>query len=111
MKRAVKVGIVGLGVRTEVLLAAFLRMDEMEVIAVCDLQEARIQKILEIFQKYGKPAPKTFTNHHDMLKLEELEAVFIPTSWNSHLAIAADCMEAGKYAAIEVGGAASLDEL
>lgn len=111
MKRAVKVGIVGLGVRTEVLLAAFLRMDEMEVIAVCDLQEARIQKILEIFRKYGKPAPKTFTNHHDMLKLEELEAVFIPTSWNSHLAIAADCMEAGKYAAIEVGGAASLDEL
>ena len=111
MKRIVKTGIVGLGVRTEVLLAAFLMMDDMEVIAVCDLQEARIEKILEIFQKYGKPAPKTFTNYHDMLKLEELEAVFIPTSWNSHLQIAADCMEAGKYAAIEVGGAASLDEL
>ena len=111
MKRIVKTGIVGLGVRTEVLLAAFLMMDDMEVIAVCDLQETRIEKILEIFQKYGKPAPKTFTNYHDMLKLEELEAVFIPTSWNSHLQIAADCMEAGKYAAIEVGGAASLDEL
>ncbi len=109
--KTVKVGIVGLGVRTEVLLAAFLLMDDMEVIAVCDLQEARIEKILEIFHKYGKPAPKTFTNYHDMLKMEELEAVFIPTSWNSHLQIAADCMEAGKYAAIEVGGAASLDEL
>ena len=109
--KTVKAGIVGLGVRTEVLLAAFLRMDDMEVIAVCDLQEERIDKILNIFKSYGKAAPKTFTDYHEMLKLEELEAVFIPTSWNSHLAIAADCMEAGKYAAIEVGGASSLEEL
>ena len=111
MKRIVKVGIVGLGARAEVLLAAFLCMDDMEVIAVCDYQEHLIQKTLGIFEKYGKSAPQTFTDYHKMLELEDLEAVFIPTSWNSHLAIAADCMEAGKYAAIEVGGAASIDEL
>lgn len=111
MANMVKVGIVGLGPRAEVLLAAFLRMDDMEVVAVCDLYEEPIQKILGIFEKYEKPAPKTFTNYHDMLEMDELEAVFIPTSWNSHLQIAADCMEKGKYAAIEVGGAASIDEL
>lgn len=111
MESVVKVGIVGLGPRAEVLLAAFLRLDEVEVIAVCDLHKEQIQKILGIFERYGKATPRTFTDYHQMLKLEELEAVFIPTSWNSHLAIAADCMEAGKYAAIEVGGAASLDEL
>lgn len=111
MERTVKVGIVGLGPRAEVLLAAFLQMEGLEVVAVCDLHREPIQKTLGIFERYGKPAPKTFTDYHRMLELEELEAVFIPTSWNSHLAIAADCMEAGKYAAIEVGGAASLDEL
>ena len=111
MARAVKVGIVGLGPRAEVLLAAFLRLDEVDVIAVCDLQEAPIQKTLGIFERYGKPAPQTFRDYRKMLELPELEAVFIPTSWNSHLAIAADCLEAGKYAAIEVGGAASLEEL
>ena len=111
MARAVKVGIVGLGPRAEVLLAAFLRMDEVDVIAVCDLQEAPIEKTLGIFERYGKPAPQTFRDYHRMLELEALEAVFIPTSWNSHLAIAADCMEAGKYAAIEVGGASSVEEL
>ena len=111
MERIVNVGIVGLGPRAEVLLAAFLQMDEVAVVAVCDLQQPMIDKTLGIFAKYGKPAPKTFLDYHQMLKMEELEAVFIPTSWNSHLAIAADCMEAGKYAAIEVGGAASLDEL
>ena len=111
MGRAVKVGIVGLGPRAEVLLAAFLRMDEVDVIAVCDLQETPIEKTLGIFERYGKPAPQTFRDYHRMLELEALEAVFIPTSWNSHLAIAADCMEAGKYAAIEVGGASSVEEL
>jgi predicted dehydrogenase len=111
MERAVKVGIVGLGPRAEVLLAAFLRMDEVDVMAVCDLQEAPIQKTLGIFERYGKPTPQTFKDYHKMLELEELEAVFIPTSWNSHLAIAADCLEAGKYAAIEVGGASSVEEL
>ena len=73
MKRTVKVGIVGLGARAEVLLASFLQMDEMEVIAVCDYQERLIQKILGIFEKYGKPAPQTFTDYHKMLELEELE--------------------------------------
>lgn len=46
-----------------------------------------------------------------MLACEDVEAVFVPTSWNSHLSIAMDCMEAGKYVAIEVGGAASVEEL
>lgn len=109
--RTVKVGIVGLGPRAEVLLATFLNLEDLEVVAVCDLQEEPIQKILGIFRRNGKPAPKTFTDYRKMLEMEELEAVFIPTSWNSHLSIALDCMEAGKYAAIEVGGAASVDEL
>ena len=111
MGRTVKVGIVGLGARAEVLLASFLLMDDLEVVAVCDRYDAQIKKILGIFEKYNKPAPKTFTDYREMLTIDELEAVFIPTSWNSHLAIAADFMEAGKYTAIEVGGASSIEEL
>ena len=64
------VGIVGLGPRAEVLQAAFLQMDEVAVVAVCDLQQPMIDKTLGIFAKYGKPAPKTFLDYHQMLKLE-----------------------------------------
>lgn len=111
MGRVVKVGIIGLGARTETLLTSFVAIDDVEVIAVCDLLEERINKIVNILTSHGKKAPQTFLNYHDMLKCEGLEAVFVPTSWNSHLSIATDCMEAGKYVAIEVGGAASIDEL
>lgn len=111
MKKTVKVGIVGLGVRTETLLTSFVALDDVEVVAVCDLLEDRIQKIVGILENHGKPQPKIFTDYREMLKCDEIEAVFVPTSWNSHLSIAVDCMEAGKYVAIEVGGAASIDEL
>ena len=111
MSRTVKVGIIGLGARTETLLASFVGMNGVEVVAVCDLLEERIIKIVEILKGYGKPAPRTFTNYHDMLASDDVEAVFVPTSWNSHLSIAMDCMEAGKYVAIEVGGSASVEEL
>ena len=111
MSKIVKVGIIGLGARTETLLASFAGLNDVEVVAVCDLLEERINKIVGILAGYGKTTPKTFTDYHDMLACDEMEAVFVPTSWNSHLSIATDCMEAGKYVAIEVGGAASVDEL
>ena len=111
MNRIVKVGIIGLGARTETLLASFVAIPDVEVVAVCDLLQDRIDKIVGILEGHGKPIPKTFTNYHDMLVCDEVEAVFVPTSWNSHLSIAKDCMEAGKYVAIEVGGAASVEEL
>ena len=111
MSRKVNVAIIGLGVRTEVLLESFVHIPDVEVVAVCDLVEQRIKHITQILAKYEKPMPKTFLDYHEMLKCEEIDAVFVPTSWNSHLSIAADCMNAGKYVAIEVGGAASVDEL
>ena len=109
--RTIKAAIIGLGPRTETLLVSFMQIPDMEVVAVCDLSPDRINRITEILAMHGKTAPRTFSNYHEMLMCEEIEAVFVSTSWNSHLAIAADCMNAGKYVAIEVGGAASEEEL
>ncbi len=108
----VKIGIIGLGVRTETLLASILAMkDEVEVTAVCDLNPARIQKIFEIFDKHTMPRPKGYGNYHELLDDDCVEAVLVPTSWNSHIGIARDAMAKGKYAGIEVGGASSIEEL
>lgn len=111
MSRKVNVAIIGLGPRAETLLASFNYIPDLEVVAVCDLSVERINLITCILAENGKPAPKVFLDYHEMLKCEEIDAVFVPTSWNSHLAIATDCMNAGKYVAIEVGGASSLEEL
>lgn len=111
MSSKVNVAIIGLGPRAETLLASFCHISDVEVVAVCDLSTERIDLITSILVKNGKPTPKAFLNYREMLQCEEIEAVFVPTSWNSHLSIATDCLNAGKYVAIEVGGAASIDEL
>lgn len=111
MNRKVNVAIIGLGPRAETLLASFNYILDVDVVAVCDLSTERIKLITEILVKNGKPVPKSFLDYREMLECEEIEAVFVATSWNSHLTIATDCMSAGKYVAIEVGGAASVEEL
>ena len=111
MIRKMNVAIIGLGPRAETLLASFSQIEDIEVFAVCDLSQERINLITDILVRNGKSTPKTFLNYHELLKYEEIEAVFVTTAWNSHLTIATDCMNAGKYVAIEVGGAASLEEL
>ena len=110
---AVKIGVIGLGPRAETLLATLrsLPQDECQVTAICDLNTERIEKICNIFKANSLVVPAAYTDYKKLIADPEVQAVLIPTSWNSQLAIAADVMKAGKYAAIEVGGAASLDEL
>ena len=111
-KRVVKLGLVGLGPRGETLTAALNGLEhEIQIVAICDVKQAMIDKMLGIYKKNGKEAPRTYTDYRDLIADSEVEGVLVPTSWNSHLAIAAEAMFAGKYAGIEVGGASSIEEL
>ena len=108
----VGIGIIGLGPRAETLLASLKFMtDVMEITAICDLNEARIELLRNKIRDTGMPAPKEYRNYRELIADPAVDAVLIPTSWNSHLQIAEECLAHGKYAGIEVGGAASLDEL
>ncbi len=109
--KIVKLGIIGLGWRTEVLLVSLFAIDAVEISAICDLSDKAVAKIKSIFLKSGRPIPAAFNNYNDLLQKNDIDAVLIPTSWNSHLPIAAAAMKAGKYTAIEVGGASSTEEL
>ncbi|OGV50050.1 MAG: hypothetical protein A2X49_04840 [Lentisphaerae bacterium GWF2_52_8] len=111
-KSIVKIGMIGLGARAETLLASiFLMADEVEVTSICDLREERIKRIQEIFTKQEKKQPAVYRDYRELIKSHDVDAVLVPTSWNSHLSIARDAMHMGKYVGIEVGGAASTEEL
>ena len=107
----VRLGIIGLGVRTEVLLVSLFAIEGVEPVAVCDVRDAAIAKILGIFQRHGRKAPDVERDYRRLLERADVDAVLVPTSWNSHLPIATEALQAGKYAGIEVGGASSTDEL
>ncbi|MBR7104293.1 MAG: Gfo/Idh/MocA family oxidoreductase [Lentisphaeria bacterium] len=110
-KRTVSIGVIGLGSRTETLLFSILQMKDVRIAAICDLKQERIDKISSILSRNNVPQPAVYRDCKELIKDPQVEAVFIPTSWNSHLKIACDTMKEGKYAAIEVGGASSIEEL
>ena len=113
MKQTVNIGIIGLGARAETLLATIFDFDRQDVLvtAICDLNQERIDRILEIMKNHDYPVPAVYKDYKPLIASDAVDAVLVPTSWNSHLHIAEEAMKLGKYAGIEVGGASSLDEL
>ncbi|MDP4119330.1 MAG: Gfo/Idh/MocA family oxidoreductase, partial [Bacillota bacterium] len=111
MKDKLKIGVIGLGGRGYSLLdLVMLEMDDIEVVAVCDKYEDRAKAAADKVKEKRGNTPVCTLNYKDVLAMDEIDAVVIPTSWADHIHIAIEAMKAGKYAASEVGGAYSLDE-
>lgn len=105
-----KLGVIGLGGRGSGLLQLLLTMEDVEVTAICDLYEERLQMGLDITSKSGRSQAEGYVDYKQLLARTDIQGVVIATTWVTHAEIAIAAMRAGKYAGIEVGGAASLEE-
>jgi predicted dehydrogenase len=94
--KKLKVGIIGAGSISELHFESFSNHHEVEIYAVCDLNE---QRASEKAEKYG--AKKTYQNYQDLLSLPEIDAVSICTWNNTHAEIAIDSLEAEKHVLVE----------
>ena len=102
--------LIGLSKRGKALLDLLLEMDDVNVAAVCDVYEDRLQNAVQAVEKvYGKK-PAASTDYRALLDVPGLDAVFTPSSWTSHVQVCLDAMNAGLYAATEVGGATSVQQ-
>lgn len=111
MQDKLKIGIVGLGERGYSLLSyVILEMDDIEVVAVCDKYEDRQKRAAESIEKIRGNTPICTDNYKEVIALNEVDAIIITASWADHIHIAIESMKAGKYTAIEVGGAYSTEE-
>ncbi len=112
VKEEIRVGFIGLNGRGSGMLGLLLQIEGIKVPAVCDLVPERAERGIGIVES----APecdyevRSYLDYKELLDKEELDAVVICTTWISHLKIATDAMRKGLYAAVEVGGAASMDE-
>lgn len=112
-KEKLKVGAIGLGNRgTSILkytLIPFYEEGMIEISAICDNYEDRVERGLKELEEKGVPKPFATTDYREVLKLD-LDAVVIITSWETHVGIAIEAMKAGIYPGIEAGGAYNVEE-
>lgn len=105
MAKPLKIGMIGTGGIAQVHLRALAKTDEIELVAVCDLVEEKAQKAAD---EYG--VPNVFVDYHELLEMDEIEAVNICT-WNqAHCAPAVDALHAGKHVLVEKPMAATLED-
>ena len=110
-KNTVRVGYVGLGSRGYyMLLHCFVKMTDVEIAWICDLDPAKVERTEELLESVGRPRPKSTLNYRDMLADPEVDAVINMTGWDGHVNISLDSLRAGKYTAVEVGCAYDISE-
>lgn len=111
MKDKIKVGVIGVGGRGHGMIGTIDDMkDDVQIIGVCDVYEDRVENAQKRVEEETGFKPFGSTDYHDILALEGLDSVYIASDWSTHIRIAIDAMKAGIPAAMEVGGAYSLEE-
>lgn len=109
--RPVRIGIIGLGGRGQGQLETLLGMSDVVVPVVCDNYPDRVEQGRKrVAAKRDGVMPEGTTNYREVAARDDLDAVVVMTSWTSHIKIAIECLNRGKRVAMEVGGAASLEE-
>jgi len=90
--RKIRVGVIGTGqIGKWHLETYFTKVQGVDVVAVCDINQVEAQRVAE---KYG--IPTVYTNYHEMLKREDIEAVDVALHNNLHRPVSIDALEAGK---------------
>lgn len=110
----VRLGFIGVGGRGSGLLRTCLQIPNVEIPAICDLLPNNLKKSQDAVEESRGQRPMGFSKNEkdylNLLKLDQLDAVIIATPWELHIPMAIDAMKAGKYVAMEVGPASSLEE-
>ena len=97
--RKVKIGIVGCGgIANGKHLPAIKKNGNYEIVAFCDTVVERAEKAKE---EYGTPESRVYTDYTELVKEEEIEAVYVLTPNKSHSFISIAAMKAGKHVMCE----------
>jgi predicted dehydrogenase len=103
----IKVIMMGVGLRGQDHLDLLLRRTDVEVVAICDIDDRMLTSSKEMISKAGKKMPQIFTGDlyawKKMLDLKNIDATVISTPWEWHKEMIIASVESGiKYVATEV---------
>jgi predicted dehydrogenase len=110
----VRVGFVGVGLQGGSHVRNFLRLEGVEIVALCDVNEPRAREVAGWVAGAGRAAPRLYTRSSTdfvrMCETEELDLAFIATPWEWHAPQCVTAMETGSHAAVEVPAAYTLED-
>ena len=105
-KPKVKVGVVGCGVvATAYYLPYLMRMETVDLVAVCDRYEIRTGASARLFG-----AKEQYLDYYEMIDQADIDAVFILTAPGTHVPFTMKAVDAGKHVLIQKPMATNMDD-
>ncbi|MDR2907744.1 MAG: Gfo/Idh/MocA family oxidoreductase [Bacteroidales bacterium] len=111
----VRVAFIGLGMRGPGAVERMTHIEGVEIVALCDLEQDRVEKVNAMLAERGKPKAQEFYGDAEAWRkvtaLPDVDLVYIATDWQTHAAMGVQAMNDGKHVAIEVPAAMSMEEI
>lgn len=111
--KTVRIGLVGLGMRGPGAVDNFCVLPGVEIVALCDIVEARAVAQNEKLRKRGLPPAAIYSGENGYKELcarPDIDLVYIATDWAHHFPVAECALQNGKNVADEVPSAMNLEE-
>ena len=110
----VRIGFVGVGLMGTAHVENLLKIDGVEIRAVCDVVPERTERAQRLVTDAGQPRPGGYSrgprDFERLCERPDLDLVFTATPWKWHVPVCVAAMNAGKHAATEVPAALNLDD-
>lgn len=92
----IRVAVVGVNGQGRSHVAAYAKMKDVDLVAICDADTATFARAVEIVRQEGKPEPETVQDVRRLLERKDIDCITsaTPNHWHALLAIWA--MQAGK---------------
>jgi predicted dehydrogenase len=89
---------------------SFLKMNDVDLIGICDVDSNVVKKRLTDYATLRKNTPKTYSDYRELLNNKEIDAVIIGTPDHWHCKMMVDAVKAGKHVYVEKPIANSIAE-
>jgi predicted dehydrogenase len=110
----VRLGFIGVGLRGQNHLELALKRSDVEIVALCDIQQRMMDMSLKLVSEAGKPKPQVILDgpygYKKLLENKDIDAVVIATPWEWHTVMCIDSMNAKKIVGCEVITGMTIEE-
>ncbi|MFZ6024502.1 MAG: Gfo/Idh/MocA family protein [Bacteroidota bacterium] len=106
-KEKIRMAVIGVGLRGQNHLDLLLRRSDVELVAICDIDDRMLLSAKKMVEKSKKKMPEIFTGNpyawKTMLEKTKLDAILIATPWEWHKEMIIISLESGiRYVGTEV---------
>jgi len=109
----VRVGVVGIGSRGMGMINRVSKLPGVDVVAVCDIQDAKINAAKNSLARQKKPEPKVYKGpeaYKALCDSSDVDVIYNSTPWHLHLPVALAAMNGGKHVLTEVTSAMTVED-